>query len=61
MVLFILVAVFVLNYFVAEKLALLNLFYLPAIVAGFVLGERKALSYQYFQRYGGHVLCLSEL
>ena len=42
-VLFILVAVVVLNYFVAEKLALLNLFYLPAIVAGFVLGERKAL------------------
>jgi putative nucleotidyltransferase with HDIG domain len=42
-VLFILAAVVVLNYFVAEKLALLNLFYLPAIVAGFVLGKRKAL------------------
>jgi HD-GYP domain-containing protein (c-di-GMP phosphodiesterase class II) len=42
-VLFILVAVVVLNYFIAEKLALLNLFYLPAIVAGFVLGKRKAL------------------
>src|SRR5208283_4331042 len=42
-VLFILAAVVVLNYFIAEKLALLNLFYLPAIVAGFVLGERKAL------------------
>jgi putative nucleotidyltransferase with HDIG domain len=42
-VLFILVAVVVLNYFVAEKLALLNLFFLPAIVAGFVLGQRKAL------------------
>jgi putative nucleotidyltransferase with HDIG domain len=42
-VLFILAAVFVLNYFIAEKLALLNLFYLPAIVAGFVLGKRKAL------------------
>jgi len=42
-VLFILLAVVVLNYFIAEKLALLNLFYLPAIVAGFVLGERKAL------------------
>ncbi len=42
-VLFILVAVVVLNYFIAEKLALLNLFYLPAIVAGFILGKRKAL------------------
>ena len=42
-VLFILTAVFVLNYFIAEKLALLNLFYLPAILAGFVLGKRKAL------------------
>jgi putative nucleotidyltransferase with HDIG domain len=42
-VLFILVAVVVLNYFIAEKLALLNLFYLPAIIAGFVLGKRKAL------------------
>ena len=42
-VLFILVTVVVLNYFIAEKLALLNLFYLPAIVAGFVLGKRKAL------------------
>ena len=43
MVLFILAAVIVLNYFIAEKLALLNLFYLPAILAGFVLGKRKAL------------------
>jgi putative nucleotidyltransferase with HDIG domain len=42
-VLFILAAVVVLNYFIAEKLALLNLFYLPAIVAGFILGKRKAL------------------
>jgi putative nucleotidyltransferase with HDIG domain len=42
-VLFILATVVVLNYFIAEKLALLNLFYLPAIVAGFVLGKRKAL------------------
>ncbi|MGA2782265.1 MAG: HD domain-containing phosphohydrolase [Smithella sp.] len=42
-VLFILAAVVVLNYFIAEKLALLNLFYLPAILAGFVLGKRKAL------------------
>lgn len=42
-VLFILTAVVLLNYFIAEKLALLNLFYLPAIVAGFVLGKRKAL------------------
>ena len=42
-VLFILAVVVVLNYFIAEKLALLNLFYLPAIVAGFVLGKRKAL------------------
>jgi putative nucleotidyltransferase with HDIG domain len=42
-VLFILAAVVLLNYFIAEKLALLNLFYLPAIVAGFVLGKRKAL------------------
>ncbi len=42
-VLFILSAVVVLNYFITEKLALLNLFYLPAIVAGFLLGKRKAL------------------
>ena len=42
-VLFILAAVVFLNYFIAEKLALLNLFYLPAIVAGFILGKRKAL------------------
>jgi len=42
-VLFILAAVVVLNYFITEKLALLNLFYLPAIVAGFLLGKRKAL------------------
>jgi putative nucleotidyltransferase with HDIG domain len=43
LVLFILLAVAGLNYFIAEKLALLNLFYLPSIVAGFVLGKRKAL------------------
>jgi putative nucleotidyltransferase with HDIG domain len=42
-VLFILAAVVVLNYFIAEKLALLNLFYLPVIIAGFVMGKRKAL------------------
>ena len=42
-VLFILTAVVVLNYFITEKLALLNLFYLPAIIAGFILGKRKAL------------------
>jgi putative nucleotidyltransferase with HDIG domain len=42
-VLFILVAVVSLNYFIAEKLALLNMFYLPSLVAGFVLGKRKAL------------------
>jgi len=42
-VLFILVAVVALNYFIAEKLALLNMFYLPSLVAGFVLGKRKAL------------------
>jgi len=42
-VLFILAAVIFLNYFIAEKLALLNLFYLPAIIAGFVMGKRKAL------------------
>jgi putative nucleotidyltransferase with HDIG domain len=43
LVLFILIAVVALNYFIAEKLALLNMFYLPSIVAGFVLGKRKAL------------------
>jgi len=43
LVLCILVSVVGLNYFIAEKLALLNLFYLPSIVAGFVLGKRKAL------------------
>jgi putative nucleotidyltransferase with HDIG domain len=42
-VLFILVAVVSLNYFIAEKLALLNMFYLPSLLAGFVLGKRKAL------------------
>jgi len=42
-VLFILVAVMILNYFISEKLALLNLFYLPALAAGFILGMRKAL------------------
>ena len=42
-VLFILVAVTILNYFISEKLALLNLFYLPALAAGFILGKRKAL------------------
>jgi len=42
-VLFILLAVVALNYFIAEKLALLNLFYLPSLVAAFVLGKRKAL------------------
>ncbi|MCK7511708.1 MAG: hypothetical protein MZV70_51790 [Desulfobacterales bacterium] len=42
-VLFILVAVIILNYFISNKLALLNLFYLPALAAGFILGMRKAL------------------
>jgi putative nucleotidyltransferase with HDIG domain len=42
-VLFILVAVVILNYFISDKLALLNLFYLPALAAGFILGTRKAL------------------
>lgn len=42
-VLFILVAVIILNYFISDKLALLNLFYLPVLAAGFILGKRKAL------------------
>lgn len=42
-VLLILLAIFALNYFAAEKLALLNLFYVPSLVAGFVLGKRKAM------------------
>lgn len=47
-VLFILAAVVLLNYFIAEKLALLNLFYLPAIVAGIRTWEKKSPAYQYF-------------
>ena len=43
LVLFILLAVVAINYFIAEKLALLNLFYLPSLVAGFILGKKKAL------------------
>jgi putative nucleotidyltransferase with HDIG domain len=43
LILFILFAVVAVNYFIAEKLALLNLFYLPALVAGFILGKKKAL------------------
>lgn len=43
LVLFILLAVVAVNYFVAEKLALLNFFYLPCLVAGFILGKKKAL------------------
>jgi putative nucleotidyltransferase with HDIG domain len=35
--------VVILNYFISDKLALLNLFYLPALAAGFILGKRKAL------------------
>lgn len=42
-VLFILVAVVILNYFIGEKIAMLNLFYLPALAAGFILGKRKAM------------------
>ncbi len=42
-VLFILLAVVALNYVIAEKLALLNLFYLPSLFAAFVLGKRKAM------------------
>lgn len=42
-VLCILLAVVALNYWIAEKLPLLNLFYLPSIVAAFVLGMRKAM------------------
>lgn len=42
-ILFILIAVIILNYFISDKLALLNLFYLPALAAGFILGKRKAL------------------
>jgi len=41
-VLFILVAVVSLNYFIVEKLALLNMFYLASLLAGFMLGKRKA-------------------
>jgi putative nucleotidyltransferase with HDIG domain len=43
LVLFILLAVVAVNYFIAEKLALLNLFYLPTLLAGFILGKKKAL------------------
>jgi putative nucleotidyltransferase with HDIG domain len=43
LVLFILFAVVAINYFIAEKLALLNLFYLPTLLAGFILGKKKAL------------------
>ncbi len=42
-VLLILLIVFALNYLFSEKLALLNLFYLPALIAGFILGKRKAM------------------
>jgi putative nucleotidyltransferase with HDIG domain len=43
MVLFILLSVIVLNYLIDQKLALLNLFYLPVLVAGFILGKKKAV------------------
>ena len=43
LVLFILIAVAALNYCIDQKLALLNLFYLPVLVAGFILGKKKAL------------------
>ena len=43
LVLFILVSVISLNYFIDQKIALLNLFYLPVLVAGFILGKRKAV------------------
>lgn len=42
-VLFILIAVIILNYFISEKLTLLNLFFLPTLAANFILGKRKAL------------------
>ena len=43
MVLFILLSVIALNYAIDQKLALLNLFYLPVLAAGFILGKRKAV------------------
>jgi len=43
MVLFILLSVIALNYLIDQKLALLNLFYLPVLVAGFILGKKKAV------------------
>jgi len=43
LVLFILLSVIALNYFIDQKLALLNLFYLPVLIAGFILGKRKAV------------------
>ena len=42
LVLFILVSVISLNYFIDQKIALLNLFYLP-VLAGQILGKRKAV------------------
>lgn len=37
------VAIVVLNYFVVQKLAFLNLFFLPVLVSGYALGRRSAV------------------
>jgi len=42
-VLSILLSVIALNYLCLEKVALLNFYYLPVLLSGFVLGQRQAL------------------
>src|SRR5208283_1238094 len=59
-VLFILAAVVVLNYFIAEKLALLNLFYLPAIVVGHLHEKNEKQIVQLKSAYMGILEILSK-
>lgn len=42
LVLVLLVSIALINYFVVHKIALLNLYFLPVLVAGYILGKRSA-------------------
>ncbi|MEE8606953.1 MAG: hypothetical protein V3S55_05070, partial [Nitrospiraceae bacterium] len=42
-VLLILVVTFLINYFVPQKIAFLNFYFLPIILGGYYLGQRKAV------------------
>ena len=42
-VLFVLVSVYIINYFMPQKIAFINFYFLPVIISGYLLGVRRSV------------------